>query len=106
VQEVDNARIWGGIHYRNSTEVGEAMGRKIGVLASAIAPQPMLAIGRFAVDDAGLSAEILRAMRSSLETTDAESWPTNEVPQAWPTWRGLGCAKCPRTECHSLRESH
>jgi hypothetical protein len=33
VQEVDNARIWGGIHYRNSTEVGEAMGRKIGVLA-------------------------------------------------------------------------
>jgi len=34
VQEVDNARIWGGIHYRNSTEVGEAMGRKIGVLAA------------------------------------------------------------------------
>jgi hypothetical protein len=33
VQEVDNARIWGGIHYRNSTEVGEAMGRKIGMLA-------------------------------------------------------------------------
>ena len=33
VQEVDNARVWGGIHYRNSTEVGEAMGRKIGALA-------------------------------------------------------------------------
>jgi hypothetical protein len=33
VQEVDNARIWGGIHYRNSTQVGEAMGRRIGVLA-------------------------------------------------------------------------
>ena len=33
VQEVDNARIWGGVHYRNSTEVGEAMGRKIGALA-------------------------------------------------------------------------
>jgi len=32
-QEVDNARIWGGIHYRTSTEVGEAMGRKIGELA-------------------------------------------------------------------------
>lgn len=28
--EVANARIWGGIHYRNSTEVGTAMGRKIG----------------------------------------------------------------------------
>jgi hypothetical protein len=34
VQEVDNARIWGGLHYRNSTEVGEAMGRKIGQLAT------------------------------------------------------------------------
>ena len=32
-QEVDNARIWGGIHYRNSTQVGEAMGRRIGALA-------------------------------------------------------------------------
>jgi len=27
--EVSNARIWGGIHYRNSTEVGAAMGRSI-----------------------------------------------------------------------------
>jgi len=33
VQEVKNARIWGGIHYRNSTQVGEAMGRDIGKLA-------------------------------------------------------------------------
>ncbi len=42
VQEVDNARIWGGIHYRTSTEVGEAMGRKIGELAvkSYLKPTP------------------------------------------------------------------
>ncbi len=33
VQEVGNARVWGGIHYRNSTQVGETMGRKIGALA-------------------------------------------------------------------------
>jgi hypothetical protein len=33
VTEVNNARIWGGLHYRHSTEVGEAMGRKIGALA-------------------------------------------------------------------------
>ncbi|MBP1642133.1 MAG: phosphoesterase, PA-phosphatase related protein [Acidobacteria bacterium] len=33
VTEVNQARIWGGIHYRNSTEVGEAMGRSIGALA-------------------------------------------------------------------------
>lgn len=34
VTEVDNARVWGGIHYRNSTQVGEAMGRKIGLVAT------------------------------------------------------------------------
>jgi hypothetical protein len=40
VKEVDNARIWGGIHYRNSTEVGERMGREIGrlVVASVLVP--------------------------------------------------------------------
>jgi len=33
LEEVKNARIWGGIHYRNSTMVGEQMGRSIGQLA-------------------------------------------------------------------------
>ena len=28
--EVDMARIWGGVHFRNSTEVADEMGRKIG----------------------------------------------------------------------------
>jgi hypothetical protein len=28
-QEHKEVRIWGGIHFRNSLEVGEAMGRKI-----------------------------------------------------------------------------
>ena len=32
VDEVSNARVWGGVHYRNSTVVGTAMGRKIGEL--------------------------------------------------------------------------
>jgi hypothetical protein len=31
--EVNNARIWGGVHYRHSTEVGERIGRRIGALA-------------------------------------------------------------------------
>jgi hypothetical protein len=35
VKEVDDARIWGGIHYRNSTEVGARMGREIGRLVVA-----------------------------------------------------------------------
>jgi len=35
VTEVSNARIWAGVHYRNSTEVGQRMGREIGKLASA-----------------------------------------------------------------------
>lgn len=30
VQEVSNARIYDGVHYRTSTDVGNAMGRKIG----------------------------------------------------------------------------
>jgi hypothetical protein len=33
VEEVGHARIWGGIHYRNSVQVGQAMGRRIGELA-------------------------------------------------------------------------
>lgn len=33
VQEVKDARVWGGVHYRTSTEVGERMGRRIGELA-------------------------------------------------------------------------
>jgi hypothetical protein len=39
--EVSNARIWGGIHYRNSTEVGAAMGRQIGewTLKTQLGPQ-------------------------------------------------------------------
>jgi len=33
VAEVGNARIWGGVHYRTSTEVGTQMGRQVGELA-------------------------------------------------------------------------
>ena len=33
VQEVANARIYDGVHYRNSGEVGTAMGKQIGELA-------------------------------------------------------------------------
>ena len=35
MQEVANARVWEGIHYRYSTEIGLDMGRKIGALAAA-----------------------------------------------------------------------
>jgi hypothetical protein len=35
VQEVANARIYNGVHYRNSTVVGTAMGPQIGELAAA-----------------------------------------------------------------------
>jgi len=34
MQEVDNARIYDGVHYRNSTEVGTAMGRQVGALVA------------------------------------------------------------------------
>jgi hypothetical protein len=35
IQEVANGRICDGVHYRNSAEVGTAMGRQIGKLAAA-----------------------------------------------------------------------
>jgi hypothetical protein len=35
VQEVSNARIYDGVHYRNSTEVGTALGQKVGELGVA-----------------------------------------------------------------------
>jgi PAP2 superfamily len=41
VQEVANARIYDGVHYRNSTEVGISMGKKIGELAAAKGPRPL-----------------------------------------------------------------
>jgi hypothetical protein len=34
IQEVSNARIYDGVHYRNSTEVGAAMGRQVGAVAA------------------------------------------------------------------------
>src|SRR6185436_1288290 len=39
VREVSEARICAGVHYRNSTEVGRAMGKKIGELAGKRPPQ-------------------------------------------------------------------
>jgi hypothetical protein len=38
--EVANGRIWEGVHYRNSAEVGTAMGKKIGALTAANALRP------------------------------------------------------------------
>ena len=40
--EVSMARIWGGVHYRNSNEVGHALGKQVGeyVLSSQLRPAP------------------------------------------------------------------
>ena len=38
--EVANARVYDGVHYRNSTEVGTAMGKKIGALPATNALRP------------------------------------------------------------------
>ncbi|MBC8119002.1 MAG: vanadium-dependent haloperoxidase [Burkholderiaceae bacterium] len=35
VQEVGNARVYDGVHFRNSTEVGAAIGKRVGALAVA-----------------------------------------------------------------------
>jgi hypothetical protein len=41
IDEVSNARVWGGLHYRNSTGVGVAMGRKVGDLVSQSVLRPL-----------------------------------------------------------------
>jgi hypothetical protein len=38
-REVASARIYDGVHYRNSTEVGSAMGRQIGEFAVRTVPR-------------------------------------------------------------------
>ena len=38
-KEVAQARIYDGVHYRTSTEVGSAMGKKIGELAAKSVPK-------------------------------------------------------------------
>jgi hypothetical protein len=38
-KEVAQARIYDGVHYRTSTEVGTAMGKKIGELAAKSVPK-------------------------------------------------------------------
>jgi hypothetical protein len=35
MEEVANARVYDGVHYRNSAEVGTAMGKRVGALAVA-----------------------------------------------------------------------
>ncbi len=35
MQEVGNARVYDGVHFRNSTEVGTAMSKQVGALAVA-----------------------------------------------------------------------
>ncbi|MDM0110003.1 vanadium-dependent haloperoxidase [Variovorax sp. J22R24] len=41
MQEVATARIYDGVHYRNSTEVGTAMGKQVGELAAAKYLRPL-----------------------------------------------------------------
>jgi hypothetical protein len=41
MQEMAQARIYDGVHYRTSTEVGPAMGQKIRELAATKSLQPL-----------------------------------------------------------------
>jgi pimeloyl-ACP methyl ester carboxylesterase len=62
VQEVADARIYDGVHYRNSTRVGLAMGKQIGALAAArLRPPKELSAARLeraSVDGVDLEYEI------------------------------------------------
>jgi hypothetical protein len=45
-EEVANARIWAGFHYRSSTRTGTDMGRKIGEYAANSVMRPILATSK------------------------------------------------------------
>lgn len=47
MQEVGNACVYDGVHFRNSTEVGTAMGKQVGALAVAKFLQRSEIPGRF-----------------------------------------------------------
>ena len=59
VQEVADARVFDGVHYRNSTRVGLAMGKQIGALAAARLrpPSDAVRLERASVDGADLEYE-------------------------------------------------
>jgi hypothetical protein len=40
-EEVDNARVWGGIHFRSADQDGSAVGRKIGSVVMRDFPKPL-----------------------------------------------------------------
>ncbi|GMU65603.1 MAG: haloperoxidase [Acidobacteriota bacterium] len=90
VSEVSNARVCGGIHYRTSTQVGEAMGRRIGELALArvLTPLDPTAAGSPsappAVDAADFPAnraQVARGTRAATQSqgTDALHSPASPV---------------------------
>ena len=39
-EEVDNARVWGGIHFRSADKDGSDIGRKIGAIVMRDFPKP------------------------------------------------------------------
>ena len=40
-EEVDNARVWGGIHFRSADRDGSEMGRRIGAIVVRNFPKPV-----------------------------------------------------------------
>lgn len=57
VQEVANARIYDGVHYRTSTEAGTALGTKVGELAAARYPDTIRRTARTATPSPNAGAE-------------------------------------------------
>jgi hypothetical protein len=53
--EVSEARIWAGVHYRFSTKVGQDMGQKIGVYVAKNLMQPVAMVARRLIGSTGLA---------------------------------------------------
>lgn len=74
MQEVADARVWEGIHYRTSTEVGLVMGRQIGTLAAArVAQSPVNAAVPQALAPQGEQALVERIIARGVQVYECRA---------------------------------
>jgi hypothetical protein len=83
MQEVANARVWEGIHYRHSTEVGLAMGRQIGALAAARVARPSTAAASHALAPRGEQTLLERVSARGVQVYECRAEAASRSRAQW-----------------------
>ena len=79
-QEMAAARIYDGVHYRNSSDVGPAMGQKIGELAVKSFPEPRADTTCFDYRYARRRPQVIAPVHSTSENSAASLAGAGVVP--------------------------